>query len=370
MVVGTGFTQTSGNANFDSGVLFVDGTNNRVGVGTTSPGQTFTVNGPVWLNQNADFGGASSKIQMSAGSNTDNIMIRTNSLYLYNYGNTGETLLRFGNGVETWQMGTSTGATPDFRIYELNGTSTRIMVKAGGNVGIGTTSPDAKLDVVSTGLVGLFGSESALNAYVGFKYNSTILGYIGNGAGVSAGSGATDFGIGSTGARALTFGTNDTERMRIDSAGNLGLGVTPSAWGASSAVEMGNRHAYSKYGYALNSYYDGSSWRYRDSATAGLYQISGNIHLWYNAPSGTAGDPISFTQAMTLDASGRLGIGNTTPSHTLSVTGTTNLGGVVTATANVILGTTTISANGSVGTAGQILTSGGSGNVYWSTKRV
>jgi hypothetical protein len=63
----------------------------------------------------------------------------------------------------------------------------------------------------------------------------------------------------------------------------------------------------------------------------------------------------------------RVGIGNTTPGHALSVTGTTNLGGVVTATANVILGTTTISANGSVGTAGQILTSGGSGNVYWST---
>ncbi len=63
----------------------------------------------------------------------------------------------------------------------------------------------------------------------------------------------------------------------------------------------------------------------------------------------------------------RVGIGNTTPGHALSVTGTTNLGGVVTATANVILGTTTISANGSVGTAGQILTSGESGNVYWST---
>jgi len=63
----------------------------------------------------------------------------------------------------------------------------------------------------------------------------------------------------------------------------------------------------------------------------------------------------------------RVGVGNTTPGHALSVTGTTNLGGVVTATANVILGTTTISANGSVGTAGQILTSGGSGNVYWST---
>lgn len=43
--IGTGFTLTSGNANFDSGVLFVDGTNNRVGVGTTAPTYTLQVNG-------------------------------------------------------------------------------------------------------------------------------------------------------------------------------------------------------------------------------------------------------------------------------------------------------------------------------------
>ena len=45
MVVGTGFTQTSGNANFDSGVLFVDGTNNRVGVNNTTPGHALSVTG-------------------------------------------------------------------------------------------------------------------------------------------------------------------------------------------------------------------------------------------------------------------------------------------------------------------------------------
>ena len=66
---------------------------------------------------------------------------------MYNYGNTGETLLRYGNGVETWSLGTSSGANPDFRLYELNGASTRIMVKAGGNVGIGTNNPGYKLEV-------------------------------------------------------------------------------------------------------------------------------------------------------------------------------------------------------------------------------
>ena len=45
VTIGTGFTLTSGNANFDSGVLFVDGTNNRVGVGNTTPGHVLSVTG-------------------------------------------------------------------------------------------------------------------------------------------------------------------------------------------------------------------------------------------------------------------------------------------------------------------------------------
>jgi hypothetical protein len=37
------------------------------------------------------------------------------------------------------------------------------------------------------------------------------------------------------------------------------------------------------------------------------------VHYWYNAPSGTADNAISFTQAMTLDASGNLLVGRTVP---------------------------------------------------------
>jgi len=44
------------------------------------------------------------------------------------------------------------------------------------------------------------------------------------------------------------------------------------------------------------------------------YDLDGGAHKWYNAPSGTAGDGISFTQAMTLDASGNLLVGTTSTS--------------------------------------------------------
>ena len=69
----------------------------------------------------------------------------------------------------------------------------------------------------------------------------------------------------------------------------------------------------------------------------------------------------------------RVGINNTAPTSALTVTGnaafssTVAVAGVTTLSANVILGTTTITANGGVGTSGQVLTSGATGNAYWST---
>jgi hypothetical protein len=47
---------------------------------------------------------------------------------------------------------------------------------------------------------------------------------------------------------------------------------------------------------------------------ASRYQQDGGVHQWFIAPSGTAGNAITFTQAMTLDASGRLFVGKTSSS--------------------------------------------------------
>jgi hypothetical protein len=57
--------------------------------------------------------------------------------------------------------------------------------------------------------------------------------------------------------------------------------------------------------------------KYKATAAASFYRLSGGQHLWYNAASGTAGATASFTQAMTLNASGQLGIGQTNPTATL-----------------------------------------------------
>lgn len=116
----------------------------------------------------------------------------------------------------------------------------------------------------------------------------------------------------------VAWSTNTTERMRLDSSGNLGLGVTPSAWGSSKALQIGggsvwnlSRNIY----VGANYYFDGTDRRYIANGFATEYLGNGfdGTHKWYNAPSGTAGNAITFTQAMTLDASGNLGIGTTSP---------------------------------------------------------
>ncbi len=121
---------------------------------------------------------------------------------------------------------------------------------------------------------------------------------------------------------------------------DLGLGVNPSAWdgtlvkaiqladnGASlSSFSTGNTS--SKFAIlSNNAYYDSGGWKYLQSATSAQYRIANQEHQWLSAGSGTAGNAISFTQAMTLDASGRLGVGTASPvqiAH-LQATGTSYL---------------------------------------------
>jgi hypothetical protein len=70
----------------------------------------------------------------------------------------------------------------------------------------------------------------------------------------------------------------------------------------------------------FNAYNDNTNWRYKytgDPATR--YRQTGGVHAWFNAPSGTAGNTITFTQAMTLNSIGRLGVGTTSPARTLVI---------------------------------------------------
>jgi len=117
----------------------------------------------------------------------------------------------------------------------------------------------------------------------------------------------------SLGGNPITAGTT---RAMFDSNGNLGLGVTPSGWGGTKAFEVGSKGTALFNNSATDSYftqnaYFSSGWTYGSTAAASTYRQSAGVHYWYSAPSGTAGNAITFTQAMTLDNSGTLYLGTT-----------------------------------------------------------
>jgi hypothetical protein len=110
-------------------------------------------------------------------------------------------------------------------------------------------------------------------------------------------------------------GTSVTERLRIDAAGNAGLGVVPSSWNSGyKAMQLLTGALYGTSSRDTNLGANvfvnaGGGYAYIQSSFATNYTQFNGVHSWYTAPSGTAGDAISFTQAMTLDASGNLNVG-------------------------------------------------------------
>jgi len=113
-----------------------------------------------------------------------------------------------------------------------------------------------------------------------------------------------------------------TGLVTLNSAGNLGLGTPPSAWGGIFRVmQIGINGSYiagrtdtSQINIGTNSFWNGSNWVYSTNGTATRYSSDSGAFTWQTAPSGTAGNAISFTQAMTLDASGNFALGSTNTS--------------------------------------------------------
>jgi hypothetical protein len=176
--------------------------------------------------------------------------------------------------------------------FYINSTE-RVRIDSSGNVGIGTTLPDALLSVNG---VASFGDGSA------------------------AAPSITNFGDLNTGmffpaADTIAFAEGGAEVMRIDSAGNVGIGTTAPA--VKLEVALGANGEYMRVGGddATNN----RALRFTSSTTVGSV---GALHT-INA-SGSAGVialATASTERMRIDSSGNVGIGTASPAQRLHVKG-------------------------------------------------
>jgi hypothetical protein len=219
--------------------------------------------------------------------------------------NTGKIFLYADNS------GTTLGALTDIPLRFSVNSAEQMRLNSTG-LGIGTSSPAYKLDVSGT---------AGYNAYI---YDSPTTGGV-----LIGGSSTRGLITSNSGTKGLALQINGVTALDIDTSGNLGLGFTPSAFGSTyKAIQAGGYAAFvgdNNNGFVeiLNNAYASSNlvFNYRDSNAASRYSMQLGAHKWFSAASGTAGNTISFTQAMTLDASGNLGVGTTSPRAKLNLEG-------------------------------------------------
>ena len=215
-----------------------------------------------------------------------------------------------------------------------------LTLTSGGNVGIGSTTPNTKLEVLGSGNNSSFNSSlSTYSSYMGFKNTAdSKASYIG-----LDGIGFADIErgallMGTWTANSVIFNTNGSEKVRITSAGNVGIGTNNPTCkldiihtvGSTNSpfLRLGNTAggAGNQVGIIMSPY----SARTGGAATQ-IWAIDdggSSAHLAFGTAA--TGATTTLAERMRILTSGNVGIGTATPGYLLDVNGTfRNVGGSI-----------------------------------------